>query len=174
MSGIDRAAISRKHFAKPRDIEVVPPWIEWRQILFRESKQSHGRGETPSVFRVGRMFVMFLQMHERPRRLDQPLEILGVLRRDGFSEPNLFQDIVRLIVPLFVPAPEKGAVIRVRRDAVRGRAGFVRGQRFNEPRNPLAFAHGGLNLGAPAMMGKRRPFSLREERMPALRRRSRP
>jgi hypothetical protein len=60
----------------------------------------------------------------------------------------------------------------MRRDAVRGVAGLVRRQRFNELRNPLAFAHGGLNLGAPAMMGKRRRFSLREERLLDLRRRS--
>jgi hypothetical protein len=60
------------------------------------------------------------------------------------------------------------------RDPVPGNLCFIRGQRFYEPRNPLAFAHEGLNLTVPAMMGKRRRFSLREERSLLLRRRSPP
>ena len=35
-------------------------------------------------------------------------------------------------------------------------------QRLHELGNSLAFAHGGRNLVAPAMMGKRARFSLRE------------
>jgi len=114
-----------------------------------------------------------LDRHD-PGGLDRAFEILGALRTDGFPEPHLFQNIVRFVVTLLVPALEKRAVIRMRRDAIAGRARFVGGQRFYEPRNPLAFAHEGLNLMAPAMMGKRRPFSLREERSLLLRSRSRP
>jgi hypothetical protein len=115
MSRIDRAAIPRQHFPKLRHIEVVPFGIERRQIFFRESEQSDGRRESFPVLRMSRMLVMFLEMHERSRRLDQALEILGVLGIDGFSEPHLLQNIVRFVVTLLVPAPEKGAVIRVRR-----------------------------------------------------------
>src|SRR5437763_5126436 len=111
------------------------------------------------MFRVGRVLVMLLQMDERAGCLDQPLEILRVFRRYLLTQPHLFQNVVRLVITLLVPASEKGAVIRMGCDPVTAHARFVRAQRFYEPRNPLAFAHEGLNLTAPAMMGKRRPFA---------------
>ena len=60
---------------------------------------------------VRRMFEVLLQMNKRARRLDQSLEEIRVGR---FTvEPKLFQDIVRFVILLFVPAMKKRAVIRV-------------------------------------------------------------
>ena len=60
---------------------------------------------------VRRMFEVLLQMNERAGRLDQSLEEVCVGRLG--LEPKLFQNVVRLIVLLFVPATKKRAVIRV-------------------------------------------------------------
>ena len=108
---------------------------------------------------VRRMFEALLQMNERAGRLDQSLEEVRVGRFG--VEPKLFQDIVRLIVPLFVPATKKGTVIRMIGNRVTGSC-FAAAQSLHELGNSLAFAHGVRNLVAPAMMGKRARFSLRE------------
>ena len=63
------------------------------------------------MLRVRRMFEVLLKMNERPGGLNQSFEIIGVWRFR--IEPKLFQDVVRLIVLLFVPATKKRAVIRV-------------------------------------------------------------
>ena len=55
-------------------------------------------------------------MDERAGRLDEAFEILRVLRRDRIVQPHLFQNIVRLVITLLVPALEKRAVIRMVRD----------------------------------------------------------
>jgi hypothetical protein len=63
------------------------------------------------MLRVRWMFEVLLQMNKRAGRLDQSLEEICVGR---FTvEPKLFQDIVRFVVLLFVPAMKKPAVIRV-------------------------------------------------------------
>jgi hypothetical protein len=103
-----------------------------------------------------------LQMHESARGLDEALEILRVFGRRRPLEPDLLENIVGLIVLLLVPAAKKSAVIGVLSD--RSATGFAVApfQRPDELGNSLAFAHEGSNLGAPAMMGKRARFSLRE------------
>jgi hypothetical protein len=63
------------------------------------------------MLRVRRMFEVFLKMNEGARGLNQSFEIIGVGRLR--VEPKLFQDVVRLIVLLFVPATKKRAIIRV-------------------------------------------------------------
>ena len=73
------------------------------------------------------MFELLLQMHERAGRLDEAFEILRVLRRDRIVEPHLFQDIVRFVITLLVPALEKRAIIRMGRD---GRAACFQRIRF--------------------------------------------
>jgi hypothetical protein len=111
-------------------------------------------------------------MDEGTGGLDQALEVLGVLGADGTLKPDLFENVVRFIIALLVPTLKKSAIVRMIRHQAGAGPGATCFQRFHKSRNPLAFAHEGLNLGAPAMMGKRRRFSLREERMPDLRRRS--
>jgi len=60
---------------------------------------------------VRRILEVLLKMNEGPGGLNQSFEKIGI-RRLGV-EPKLFQDVVRLIVLLFVPATKKRAVIRV-------------------------------------------------------------
>jgi hypothetical protein len=62
---------------------------------------------------------------------------------------------------LLVPALKKGAVIGMVPQKIALRKVSAGIQRLHETRNPLAFAHEGLNLGVPAMLGKRRRWSRR-------------
>jgi hypothetical protein len=101
-------------------------------------------------------------MNKGAGSLDQALEILGVVGRGRLLEPNLLEDIVRLIITLLVPAAKKRAVIRMSRDRIPPGFGPVAAQFLHEFGNSLAFAHGLRNLAAPAIMGKRARFSLRE------------
>src|SRR5256885_2559476 len=151
--GLNRLAISRQHFAKLGKIQVVTFRAKWRQIFFREPEQTHRWPQPFSMLGMPWMFELLLQMDERARRLNEPLEILCVFRRDRIVQPNLFQNIVRFVITLLVPAAEKCAVIRMGRDAFRAIGQLIRFERLDEPRNPLAFVHGRLNLTAPAMMG---------------------
>ena len=91
----------------------MPLFPKWRQIFFRQPKQTHGGPEPLPVLRMRRMLVMFLQMDERTRGLDEPFEELRVLGRDRIVKPHLFQNIVCFIITLLVPALEKCAVIRM-------------------------------------------------------------
>ena len=114
------------------------------------------------MFRVSRMFELLLQMDERAGGLNQAFEILRVVGSSRRLEPDLLENIVRLIITLLVPAAKKCAVIRMVGD--RAATGFCVAafQPLHELGNSLAFTHGGRNLVAPAMMGKRARFSLRE------------
>ncbi len=51
---------------------------------------------------------MFLEMNEGARRLDEPFEKLVVIRIT--VQPKLLENIVRFVIPLFVPALKKGAI----------------------------------------------------------------
>ena len=113
------------------------------------------------MFGMRRMFELLLQMNKSARSLDQALEILRVAGRRRRLEPDLFENVMRLVVTLFVPATKKGTVIRMIGNRVTGSC-FAAAQSLHELGNSLAFAHGGRNLAVPAMMGKRARFSLRE------------
>ena len=89
-----------------------------RQIFFRQPEQPHRRAQPPPMFRMRRMLELLLQMHKRARGLDQPFEIMRVLRRDRIVQPDLLENIVRFVVTLLVPASEKGPVIGMRGDSV--------------------------------------------------------
>ena len=62
------------------------------------------------------MFELLLQMDESAGGLDQTFEVLPVLRRDRIVQPHLFENVVRFVITLLVPALEKGAVIGMRGD----------------------------------------------------------
>ena len=68
-------------------------------------------------------------------------------------EPNLLQHVVRFVVTLHVPAAKERAIKRVLRH-VAGKIDIVAFELAHELRNPLAFAHEGLNFIVPQMMGK--------------------
>ncbi len=67
------------------------------------------------------MFELLLQMHKSAGSLDQAFEILRILGRGRLLQPNLLENIVRLIVTLLVPAAKKCAVIRMIGDGAAGR-----------------------------------------------------
>ena len=69
------------------------------------------------MLRLGRVFEILLQMNERTRRLDQALEKIVVV---GVAvQPKLFQNVVRVVVPLVVPALKIGPIKRVLGDLAR-------------------------------------------------------
>jgi hypothetical protein len=164
--------MATEHFSETRQIEFVPLRAERGQVFFRESEEANGRTKPASVFWMGRMFELFLEMHKSAGGLNQALKILRVLRSRCLLEPYLLENIVRLIVSPFVPAVKKCTIIRMVGDGVAGGFGLAAFQLLDEFRNSLAFAHEGRNLVAPAMMGKRARFTFRESERLHPRRRS--
>jgi len=152
--------MATKHFPELRQIEVVPLCAQRRQIFFRKAEEANGRSQPASMLRMGRMFELFLQMDKSACGLNQPLEILRIVRGRRLLEPDLLENIMRLIVSPFVPAEEKSAIVRMIGDGAAGSFRFTACQRLHEFGNSLAFAHEGRNLIAPAMMGKRARFTL--------------
>ena len=114
------------------------------------------------MFRMGRLLELLLQMDEGPGGLDQAFEILRVGGGRCLLEPDLLKNIVRLVISLLVPATKKRPIIRMVGDRAATAFCVTASQRLHELGNSLAFTHGGRNLVAPAMMGKRARFSLRE------------
>jgi hypothetical protein len=166
----NRVFITPEHFPELHQIERMPLRAHRRQIFFREPKQPDRRSQAPPMFRMRRMFELFLQMNKGAGGLDQSFEILRIFGCRRPLEPDLLENIVRLIVTLRVPATKKRAIIRMIGDRVAAGFRLATFQRLHELGNSLAFAHGGRNLVAPAMMGKRARFSLREDtwhRLPA-------
>jgi len=133
------------------NVQRVMARTERREILFRQLKQPHSRPQAPGVLRVRRMLEIFLEMHERARSLDQPLEEIVVV---GVAvEPKVLEHIVSFVVALVVPAPKVSAIKRMLCHFA-GKFGVVAFQVANELRNSFAFAHEGLNFSMPQMMGK--------------------
>src|SRR4051812_1577699 len=67
-----------------------------------ELKKTNRRSKPAAVLRVGRLFELQLQMNESAGSLDQAFEeivVIGIL-----VEPDLFENIVRFVVALLVPA----------------------------------------------------------------------
>ena len=54
------------------------------------------------------LFEMLLQMNKCSSGLDQALEVIRIAGRGG--EPEMLQDIVRLVIALLVPAAEEAAI----------------------------------------------------------------
>ena len=97
------------------------------------------------------MFEILLEMNERARRLNQALEKIVV--GSVALQPDLFKNVMRLVVTLIVPAAKVGAIKWMPRDF----AGEIRVLAFevpNELRNPFAFVHEAFNFYVPHMMGK--------------------
>src|SRR2546429_4546667 len=96
--------MATEHFSEFRQIELMPLRTQRSQIRFREAEEAHSRTEPASVFRMGRMFELFLQMHKSAGGLYQPFVVLSVVRGRRLLEPDLLENIVRLIVSPFIPA----------------------------------------------------------------------
>jgi hypothetical protein len=154
--------MTTEHLPECRQVERVPLRTQRLQILFREAEEPNSRTQPPPVFGMRRMFELLLQMDESAGRLDQAFEVLRVIGRNRHLEPDLLENIVRLIVTLLIPATKECTIIRMVGDRATGGFSLAAFQRLDELGNSLAFVHGGRNLAAPAMMGKRARFSLRE------------
>ena len=124
---------------------------EFRQVFFRQLEEFNRRAQTPAVLCVRWVFEVLSKMDESAGRLNQSFEEIVVL---GVAiQPKLFQHIVRFVVTLLVPAAKKRAIKWMGR-YVAGRIDLVAFKLADKLRNPLAFAHGGLNFIMPQMMGK--------------------
>jgi len=144
------------------DIQSMMSRGEYRQVLFRELKQTHGWRQASAVFRVQWMFEPLLQMNEGARCLDQPFEEIRVARI-RFFQPKLLENIVRFIITLLVPAVKKRAIKGVLCDVCLGEIDIFTVQLGHQLRNPLAFVHEGLNLLAAQIMSKPARISFSEE-----------
>ena len=91
---------------------------------------------------MGWMLEMFLEMNEGARRLDEPFEKLVVIRIA--VQPKLLENIVRVVIPLLVPALKKGAIKWMFRDVRPVWVDLFSRQLRYELRNPLAFSHEGF------------------------------
>ena len=114
------------------------------------------------MLRVRWVFESLLKMNESASRLDQPFEIVRIARFG--LEPELLENVMCLVVTLFVPATEKRAVKRVICDVSLVRIDLATGQLGHQLRNPLAFVHGALNLLAAQRMSKPALTSSSKER----------
>src|SRR5437879_827505 len=128
------------------------PRAEPRQAAPCEPEQTHRGTQTPAVLCVRRMFESLLKMNKSARCLDQTLEIVRIARFR--LEPKLLENVMCLVIMLFVPATEKRAIKGVVCDVCLARIDIVTTQLRHQLRNPLAFVHGKLNLMAAQRMSK--------------------
>jgi hypothetical protein len=89
---------------RPADIQAQTSRLKICEISDRQVKKPHGRPQPAPVFRMIGPLRLLLEMHKRSRELDQSLEVGVILPR--FPEPQVFQDIVRLVVLLFIKTCE--------------------------------------------------------------------
>lgn len=152
----NRIDLAAEQAEKALDVKSMSHRRVGQEIFFCEPKQPSRRVHPPPILRVGRPRVLFLQMHKSARGLDQPFEVIRVLRFG--PQPEMLQDIVRFVVALLIPAAEKAHVARMLRDVAR--PGEVRraAQFFHQLGNSLAFVHGKLNLVSAEMTGNRAPI----------------
>lgn len=153
-------ALGSQNPEQSRYIECVANGRVRREILFGELKKAHGWLQTPAMFRMRWLLEMLLQMNEGAGGLNQPFEVICVARTG--LEPKLFENVVRFVVTLFIPAAEKCAIKWLLVQRQRLWIDIFLSKLAHEARNPLAFVHGGLNLSAAPMMGKRARFTFPE------------
>src|SRR5262245_50105983 len=97
-----------EQLSKSRDVKSMPRRTVRHEIFLRQSKQTHRRINSPAVLWVGGSRVLLLQMHKATRGLDQPLEIIRVVRFR--AQPEMLEDVVRFIVALLIPTAEEADV----------------------------------------------------------------
>jgi len=148
--------------AQRRDIESMVSRSEPGQVPLGEPEETNCRRQAPAMFRVKWVLKSLLKMDKSSSGLNQSLEIVCIRR--FVPEPELLEDIVRLVVTFFIPAMEKRAIKWMFRDVFLLRIDIFDNQLGHEPRNPLAFVHEELNLAAAQTMSKPSRISFSEER----------
>jgi len=135
------------------DIEAMPYGCEGCEVFFRQPKQPYRRIHPAPIFGMRWSRVLLLQMDEAAGRLDQPLEIIGVLRFR--LQPQMLEHIMRFVVALLIPASEKADIAGMPRNLAPRVLGRLLLQLFHQPGNSLAFVHGTLSLVSAEMTGNR-------------------
>jgi hypothetical protein len=149
-NGIDLPTKQREEIA---NFETVPPRRIGRKIFLRQSEESRCRVEPTPILRMSWPPILLLQMDKAARRLNKPLEVIGVLRPG--AQPEVLQDIVRFVITLLVPATKKTEITGVLCNFIRGRSHRPTAKLLDQPGNSLAFIHFKLNLESAEMTGNR-------------------
>lgn len=132
-------------------IKSMPDRRIREQIFLRQPEEPHCGIHPPAILRVGRPRMLFLQMHEPARGLDEPFEIVRVL---GFrAQPKMLEDVVRLVITLLIPATKEAEVAGMIRNFLPRPIGGLAAQLFDQPGNSLVFVHGKLILVSAEMTG---------------------
>ena len=127
------------------DIEPEMPRGKGREVFCAERKKADGGTEAASVFGVRRVKVLLLQMDEGSGDLDEAFVEKGV--GVAAAEPEVFEDIVGLIVLGGIEAGEVARVVRV--EGGRG-AGA---EAADEGGDAVAFFHGTAVGGKTILRG---------------------
>ncbi len=122
----------------PGDIEAQVARAVGREILLREREESRCRAESAPVLRVPRAEVLFLQMDESARELDEALEKKVV--RSRRAQPELLQHIVGFVILTGIEHAEPARVARMQ---VR----FIAREVRQHGLNTFAFFHRGKSGG---------------------------
>ena len=81
------------------------------KIRERQPEQTHRRMQPPAILWMFRSRSLFLQMHKRPCKLNEPLEKGIVLVAP--AQPQFFEHVMRFIIALRIEACEVASVMRV-------------------------------------------------------------
>jgi len=152
-NGVDLLSKEREKIA---NLEGMPSRRIRCEIFFREPKQTHCRVESPPILGMSWSQILLLQMDKSARRLNQTLEVIGILRLR--TQPEVFKNIVRLIVALLIPAAKKTEVARVLRNFCRRRFNRNAAEFFHQLGNSLAFVHLKFSFESAEMTGNRGRF----------------
>ena len=96
-----------------RDIEPTMTGREGSEIFRGKQEETTGRAQPPSMLRMRGMLVLELHVDEGAGQLDQPLVEAVIGSASSILEPEMLEDIMRLVVELSVKAlevPEIAAV----------------------------------------------------------------
>ena len=127
------------------DIEAEVAWRKWREVFCAEGEKADGGAEPRGVLRVERVEVVLLQVDEGSGDLDEAF----VKERVGVAalEPEVFEDIVGLVVLAGIEAGEVARVVRV--EGGRGAGG----EATDEGGDAVAFFHGAAVGGKTILRG---------------------
>jgi hypothetical protein len=104
-----------------RDIEPMMTGREGSEIFRGKKEETPGRGQPPSMLRMRGMFVLKLHVDEGAGQLDQPLVEAVIGSASSILEPEMLEDIMRLVIELSVKALEVSKIASVEfRGSTRG------------------------------------------------------
>ena len=101
-NGVDLTA---QHQEKIANFEAMSSRCVGREIVFREAEEAHRGIQSPPILRMSWPEILLLQMNKTSCGLDQTFEVTCIIR--GRAQPEMFQDIVRFVITLFIPAAEE-------------------------------------------------------------------